>query len=73
MQTTIATTAADAHMRGRAMGAVSLAIGMLPIGMFYVGFVADRIGTPEALVVHASIGVAVIAAIAAVQPDLRRA
>ncbi|MEZ4502647.1 MAG: MFS transporter [Dehalococcoidia bacterium] len=73
MQTTIATTTAEAHMRGRAMGAVSLAIGMLPIGMFYVGFVADRIGTPEALVVHASIGVVLIAAIAAVQPALRRA
>jgi len=73
MQTTIATTTAEPHMRGRAMGAVSLAIGMLPIGMFYVGFMADRFGTSEALAVHASIGVVLIALVAAVQPDLRRA
>lgn len=72
MQTTIATTVAEPAMRGRAMGAVSLAIGMLPIGMFYVGFVAERAGTQTALLVHGLAGVAAIALVALAQPALRR-
>jgi hypothetical protein len=72
MQTTIAATVAAPEMRGRAMGAISLAIGTLPFGMFWVGFVADRIGAPEALLIHALLGIAVIGLLAASQPALRR-
>ena len=49
MQTTITVTLAEPNMRGRAMGAIALGIGMLPIGMAFVGALSQWLGPSEAL------------------------
>ncbi|MEL7157404.1 MAG: MFS transporter [Actinomycetota bacterium] len=49
-QSALVMTAVDDHMRGRAMGLLSMAIGMLPIGMAVLGEVSEAIGAPAALI-----------------------
>ena len=73
MQTTITVTQADPQMRGRAMGAVALGIGVLPLGMAFVGGLAELMGSAEALGLTSLIGLGLIVVVALLQPALRRA
>ena len=72
MQTTITVTEADPQMRGRAMGAVALGIGVLPIGMAFVGGLAEFMGAAEALGLTSLIGFGLILVVVLLQPALRR-
>jgi hypothetical protein len=49
-------TVVPAHVRGRALGLLSMAIGVLPIGMLLLGEVAEQIGTRQALVASSTTG-----------------
>ena len=60
MQTTITVTLAEPNMRGRAMGAIALGIGMLPIGMAFVGALSQWLGPSEALGWSAVIGISLM-------------
>ena len=73
MQTTLSVLHATPAMRGRAMGAVALGIGALPLGMAFVGAMAEVFGAPKALGMTASLGFVLILAIGVFQPVLRRA
>ena len=73
MQTTITMTTAEPRMRGRAMGAVTLAIGLLPLGMFIVGALAEWLGAPRAVTISSLAGLGIILAVVVSQPELRRA
>ncbi|MEE2701036.1 MAG: MFS transporter [Chloroflexota bacterium] len=73
MQTTITVTTAEPRMRGSAMGAVTLAIGLLPIGMFMIGLLTEWLGAPRAVTVSSLLGLGAILAITALQSSLRRA
>ena len=73
MQITITVTLADPQMRGRAMGAVALGIGVLPLGMAFVGGLAEVFGAPKALGITSLIGLGLILAVVLLQPGLRRA
>ena len=72
MQTTITTTVAQADMRGRAMGVLVLAVGAMPVGIAYVGFLASHIGAPMAVGVNSLACVFFLLAVLAFQPGLRR-
>lgn len=73
MQTTLSVVQASPEMRGRAMGAVALGIGMMPLGMALLGALAEELGAPMALGITASTGFLLILAVAVFQPALRRA
>ena len=73
MQTTLSVLHASPAMRGRAMGAVALGIGALPLGMALVGALAEAFGAPMALGMTASLGFVLILAVGVFQPALRRA
>ncbi len=72
MQTTIATTASTPEMRGRAMGAVAMAIGSLPLGMVYIGALAEWIGVQRAVTYSSVAFLAVVLLTAVTQPGIRR-
>mgnify|MGYP000049359985 CR=1 FL=1 len=72
MQTTITVTQAEPNMRGRAMGAIALGIGMLPIGMAFVGGLAQWLGAPKALGLSSLVGLGLMTLVILFQPSLRR-
>lgn len=57
LQGVLVMTVVPAEVRGRALGLLSMAIGVLPIGMLLLGEVAERIGTRQALAASSSTGV----------------
>ena len=54
-------TSVEVGLQGRAMGLLSTAIGALPIGMFTLGEVAERIGPDNAVNLYAAIGIVSLA------------
>ena len=71
-QSALAITATDDAMRGRAMGLLSMAIGSLPIGMYLLGELAERLGAPTALVIFNGLGLALLALWVWVRPEVLR-
>lgn len=57
LQGVLVMTVVPAELRGRALGLLSMAIGVLPIGMILLGEIAERIGTRQALAVSSATGV----------------
>lgn len=57
LQGVLVMTVVPAELRGRALGLLSMAIGVLPIGMLLLGEVAEAIGTRGALALSAGSGV----------------
>lgn len=57
-QSVLVMTAVEPHMRGRALGMLSMAIGWLPVGMYLLGELAQAVGASTALVVANVAGVA---------------
>lgn len=72
MQATIPFLVAPPGMRSRALGVVTLGIGIGPFGMLHVGLLADFIGAAPAVTVIAVEGLVALAAAALVWPELRR-
>ncbi len=71
MQPTIAMQAVEPEMRGRAMGAVALGIGASPLGMLFVGWLAEQVGPQIAVAGMAAAGVAVVMLLRLALPELR--
>lgn len=59
MQTTLMLTAAPAEMRSRLMGIVTVCIGTGPLGVVAVGVLSDHLGPRGAVLVMASVGLAI--------------
>jgi MFS family permease len=72
MQSTITFLAAPAAVRSRIMGLVTVAIGAGPIGMLYVGVLADWLGASAAVVVLALQGLLALGLAAWYWPEMRR-
>lgn len=72
MQVTMTLAEADIQMRGRAMGAISLAIGTLPIGMAVVGVLAGWLGAPAGLGIFSAIGIILLILVIFAWPELRK-
>lgn len=60
-QTTLVMAEAPEALRGRALGLLSMAIGALPVGMYVLGELAERIGVDTALVLNAVLGAVALA------------
>ena len=60
IQSALVMTSVEPAMRGRAMGLLSMAIGMLPLGMTALGELAEVVGAPSALVVFNLTGLAML-------------
>ena len=71
MQPTIAMQAVQPEMRGRAMGAVALGIGASPLGMLFVGWLAEQVGPQFAVAGLAAAGVVVVMLLRLALPELR--
>lgn len=56
LQGVLVMTVVPAELRGRALGLLSMAIGVLPLGMLLLGEVAERIGTRQAVACSAGSG-----------------
>jgi len=69
LQATIVYLAAPTEMRSRVLGVLSVCIGTGPIGFLWLGWLADRLGAAEAMVITAVLG---LLALAATQPLWRR-
>ncbi|MGH2457240.1 MAG: MFS transporter, partial [Chloroflexota bacterium] len=61
------------RMRGRAMGILTLAIGVGPFGTLEIGALAQAIGTPTAILINASACVVMVAVIGARLRRIREA
>ena len=63
LQATIVYLAAPIEMRSRILGVLSVCIGTGPIGFLWLGWLADRIGAPEATAVTGALGLALLLAL----------
>jgi MFS family permease len=71
LQTTIVLSAATDQLRGRALGALTLAIGSTPIGSLEVGALATAAGAPFAVAINAALCAVLVAAVALKLPRFR--
>jgi MFS family permease len=71
MQTLIAMLVARYDMRGKALGVVTLAIGVGPFGALIVGAVADQTGPSLALFLNVAIGLPLVGLVVLTMPTLR--
>lgn len=71
-QSALVLAVADEHMRGRAMGLLSMAIGALPFGMLVLGVGAEVLGASTALLANVILGVVALAAWLVYRPDILR-
>jgi MFS family permease len=63
LQATLVYLAAPIEMRSRIMGVLSVCIGTGPLGFLWLGWLADRIGAPEATAVTGALGLAMLLAL----------
>lgn len=73
LQSTLVLTSASEQMRGRAMGALSMAIGAGPFGLLLIGSTSREWGTQVAVACAAAIALAVLILIYVLIPSLRKA
>jgi hypothetical protein len=69
LQATMVYLAAPLEMRSRILGVLSVCIGTGPIGFLWLGWLADRIGAPQATAITGAMG---LLALAATYPLWRR-
>jgi len=62
LQATLVYLASPVEMRSRVMGVLSVCIGTGPIGFVWLGWLADRIGAPEATAITGAMGLTALAA-----------
>ena len=62
LQATMVYLAAPAEMRSRILGVLSVCIGTGPIGFLWLGWLADRIGAPNATTITGATGLLALAA-----------
>ncbi len=73
LQSTIVLSNATDHMRGRAMGALTLAIGCTPFGSLEMGALALACGAPFAVALNGGVCALLVGIIAVRLPRFRRA
>ncbi len=71
LQTTIVLSAATDQLRGRAMGALTLAIGSTPFGSLEMGAASVALGAPLAVALNAGACAVLVALVAVRLPRFR--
>jgi MFS family permease len=71
-QSTLVMTAVEPELRGRALGLLSTAIGVLPLGMIALGELAEVVGARAAIVTSAVTGLVALVAWLWHRPDVLR-
>jgi predicted MFS family arabinose efflux permease len=71
MQSSIMLLEASDEMRSRAMGSLTLPIGLGPFGRIQVGALAEVFGAPFAITFHGVLGAIAVAAVALALPSFR--
>jgi len=72
MQATIIMLVARKDIRGRALGVMALAIGVMPAGLLTTGAIASKFSPSVALGINASLGVGLVVITALLSTDLWR-
>lgn len=72
MQMTLVMLVSSNEMRGRALGVVSLAIGVSPFGALLIGALASGVGTANAVTVNAVLGLILLGLVALGMPSFWR-
>ena len=71
LQSTIVLGRASDQLRGRAMGALTLAIGSGPVGTLEIGAVSILLGAPAAVALNAGACALLVCLVAARLPNVR--
>jgi predicted MFS family arabinose efflux permease len=71
-QSTLVMTSVRPELRGRALGLLSTAIGVLPIGMIALGEVAEVVGARAAIVASVTTGALCLVVWLVRRPDVLR-
>jgi MFS family permease len=71
MQSALVMMAASDEMRGRAMGLLSMAIGVLPFAMLMLGAAAQAVGPSTAVIVSSALGLVLLTTWCAKRPEAR--
>lgn len=66
-------TSVKKDMRGRAMGLLSMAIGSLPIGMYILGLLAEKVGAENSIIIFNVTGIATLVLFLVWRPQVLRA
>lgn len=69
-QSTLIMLNVDEQMRGRALGLMSMAIGALPVGMYALGELAERVGVGPAIVTSAIAGLCALVVWLRLRPEV---
>jgi hypothetical protein len=72
MQTTLTIVSTSPEMRGRTMGALSLAIGAGPVGSLLIGTLASSFGTQNGIMIVSFLGFAAMIITGYIWPDIRK-
>ena len=72
MQTTLVMLSVESHMRSRLMGLLAMSIGLGPLGFLHLGWLADQVGAPVALVIMAAEGMLCLVATLLYWPEIRK-
>ena len=72
-QSTLILLGSPAVLKARAMGALTICIGLAPLGMLHLGWLAEYLGTPAAVAISAAEGIAAVIAVMVLFPRLLKA
>jgi predicted MFS family arabinose efflux permease len=72
MQSALVMASAPPELRNRAMGVLTMCIGVAPVGIFAVGMLAERLGAAPAVLVSSSLGLAALIACGLIRPEMAK-
>ena len=73
MQVALLLVETPAHLRARILGLLTVCIGMAPVGVLHIGYMAEKFGTVVGLVTVGLEGALLLLATAVIWPELRKA
>lgn len=71
-QSTLMLLASPPRLKARAMGTLAICIGLAPLGMLHLGWLAEYLGAPAAVAISAAEGMIALIALAVLYPRLLR-
>ena len=72
-QSTLILLGSPPALKARAMGALTICIGIAPLGMLHLGWLAEYLGTPTAVAIVAAAGIAAVGLVILRFPQLLKA
>jgi len=73
MQVALLLVETPAHLRARILGLLTVCIGMAPVGVLHIGYMAEKFGMVVGLVTVGLEGALLLLATAVIWPELRKA